>query len=89
MATSIGSEENPIIVRVNTEAMHSYVSQECAKHGWEYLASVEPDAKEDISDLHLAMRHLDPYYGMKIGQNEPCPCGSGKKYKKCCKGLRS
>jgi hypothetical protein len=20
----------------------------------------------------------------KIGQNEPCPCGSGKKYKKCC-----
>ena len=26
-----------------------------------------------ISDLH-----------MKIGRNEPCPCGSGKKYKKCC-----
>ena len=22
----------------------------------------------------------------KIGLNEPCPCGSGKKYKKCCKG---
>ncbi len=21
---------------------------------------------------------------MKIGRNEPCPCGSGKKYKKCC-----
>jgi len=21
---------------------------------------------------------------MKIGSNEPCPCGSGKKYKKCC-----
>ena len=20
----------------------------------------------------------------KIGRNEPCPCGSGKKYKKCC-----
>ena len=23
----------------------------------------------------------------KIGVNEPCPCGSGKKYKKCCKML--
>ena len=24
----------------------------------------------------------------KIGRNDPCPCGSGKKYKKCCgKGL--
>ena len=22
----------------------------------------------------------------KIGRNEPCPCGSGKKYKKCCMG---
>ena len=24
--------------------------------------------------------------GKKIGRNEPCPCGSGKKYKKCCGG---
>ncbi len=21
---------------------------------------------------------------LKAGRNEPCPCGSGKKYKKCC-----
>lgn len=21
---------------------------------------------------------------VKVGRNEPCPCGSGKKYKKCC-----
>lgn len=24
----------------------------------------------------------------KIGRNEPCPCGSGKKYKKCCLNIR-
>jgi preprotein translocase subunit SecA len=24
--------------------------------------------------------------GPKIGRNDPCPCGSGKKYKKCCLG---
>ncbi|NJN77681.1 MAG: hypothetical protein HC803_04585 [Saprospiraceae bacterium] len=23
------------------------------------------------------------YKNNKIGRNEPCPCGSGKKYKKC------
>ncbi len=23
----------------------------------------------------------------KLGRNDPCPCGSGKKYKKCCKSL--
>lgn len=29
---------------------------------------------------------------MKPGRNQPCPCGSGKKYKKCCylkKGIES
>ena len=24
--------------------------------------------------------------GRKVGRNDPCPCGSGKKYKKCCYG---
>jgi len=23
---------------------------------------------------------------VKVGRNDPCPCGSGKKYKKCCLG---
>ena len=25
-----------------------------------------------------------PVTGQKVGRNDPCPCGSGKKYKKCC-----
>ncbi len=28
--------------------------------------------------------HEEPMRSRKIGRNEPCPCGSGKKYKKCC-----
>ena len=27
-----------------------------------------------------------PYIRTKIGRNDPCPCGSGKKYKRCCGG---
>jgi uncharacterized protein YecA (UPF0149 family) len=27
-----------------------------------------------------------PAVSEKIGRNEACPCGSGKKYKKCCGG---
>ncbi len=27
--------------------------------------------------------------GPKVGRNDPCPCGSGKKYKKCCGALQS
>jgi uncharacterized protein YecA (UPF0149 family) len=25
-----------------------------------------------------------PARSTKVGRNEPCPCGSGKKYKRCC-----
>ena len=27
-------------------------------------------------------------YDALVGRNDPCPCGSGKKYKKCCMGTR-
>jgi len=28
--------------------------------------------------------HPEPVKTAKVGRNDPCPCGSGKKYKKCC-----
>ncbi|HIZ55983.1 MAG TPA: preprotein translocase subunit SecA [Firmicutes bacterium] len=28
--------------------------------------------------------HKQPVKKQKVGRNDPCPCGSGKKYKKCC-----
>lgn len=30
----------------------------------------------------------EPASSKKVGRNQPCPCGSGKKYKKCCGGPR-
>lgn len=51
-------------------------------------------ATAGVMRLHIAMLHLRDTYlpenntfvrsGPKIGRNESCPCGSGKKYKKCC-----
>jgi uncharacterized protein len=36
----------------------------------------------------LAVQAPDsPRSARKIGRNDPCPCGSGKKYKKCCGGV--
>ncbi|MEW6266675.1 MAG: anaerobic sulfatase maturase [Thermodesulfobacteriota bacterium] len=34
-----------------------------------------------------ARRSFRPVIHEKVGRNEPCPCGSGKKYKKCCLNL--
>jgi Protein of unknown function (DUF1186)/SEC-C motif len=34
----------------------------------------------------LAKATPPPKHKPKVGRNEPCPCGSGKKFKKCCWG---
>jgi uncharacterized protein len=37
--------------------------------------------------VDTSTRALDPpHRGNKIRRNDPCPCGSGKKYKRCCGG---
>ena len=41
------------------------------------IAGVQPG--QDAKTAQTVQRR-----GRKIGRNEPCPCGSGKKYKKCC-----
>ena len=43
------------------------------------------DKGNQIEDFYETPKQ-EPYRreGKKIGRNEPCPCGSGKKYKKCC-----
>lgn len=33
---------------------------------------------------HLLESKMQSILSTKIGRNDPCPCGSGKKYKKCC-----
>lgn len=35
-------------------------------------------------DLSLKLSDVPNDHKKQIGRNEPCPCGSGKKYKKCC-----
>jgi preprotein translocase subunit SecA len=40
--------------------------------------SVEPGSVE-AQQRHIGQTRVAP----KIGRNEPCPCGSGKKFKKC------
>ncbi|MBU0761263.1 MAG: SEC-C domain-containing protein, partial [Nanoarchaeota archaeon] len=37
-----------------------------------------------LSKKKKTARKKSVSHDIKIGRNEPCPCGSGKKYKKCC-----
>lgn len=38
----------------------------------------------DDDELSLDDKSIDDKKKLKINRNDPCPCGSGKKYKKCC-----
>ncbi|MEI6786003.1 MAG: SEC-C metal-binding domain-containing protein, partial [Verrucomicrobiota bacterium] len=38
-----------------------------------------------VSEAAAAVEKAKPIrVGPKVGRNDPCPCGSGKKYKQCC-----
>jgi uncharacterized protein len=39
--------------------------------------------RQAFASAHI---HEPPRRTLKIGRNDPCPCGSGKKYKRCCGG---
>lgn len=41
-------------------------------------------AIDELNDDFLTSSQNHPVRKIKIGRNEPCPCGSGNKYKKCC-----
>lgn len=44
---------------------------------------VKHSSKKDLKRMFEEPK--EPYVrDVKIGRNDPCPCGSGKKYKKCC-----
>jgi len=50
----------------------------------ETLEEIAPGAGEIVDDLEYD-EPLEPYTAPeKVGRNDPCPCGSGKKFKKCC-----
>ncbi len=41
-------------------------------------------AFSEVFDVISTPKQQEPVSTQKVGRNEPCPCGSGKKYKNCC-----
>ncbi len=80
----LGTKNRPIIVQVRTEERALYVDKACTEHGWQYIIGLEPDKPEDLSDLEKMLNPPIPATSNKVGRNDPCPCGSGKKFKHCC-----
>ena len=81
----MGTEKNPAVVNVQTDERVKELVSVFEENGWKYTIELEPDKPEDIIDLEILLNPLKTKIAeKKVGRNEPCSCGSGKKYKKCC-----
>lgn len=73
----LGTEKRPAIVRVQTEQREVEIAAICEENGWQFILGLEPDKPEDISDVEKPMNPQKTSSSVKIGHNDPCPCGSG------------
>jgi SWIM/SEC-C metal-binding protein len=85
VAKKLGSSSYPAVVRVQTPRRADEILSICNRHDWEVIVGVEPDEPENIADVEKLLHRPTPLRNpVKVGRNDPCPCGSGLKYKKCC-----
>ncbi|MFR5601558.1 MAG: SEC-C metal-binding domain-containing protein [Lachnospiraceae bacterium] len=91
---SLKGYENPIdtmeedtVVKIEIDPERLYYNMVEAKASWLYELP-QWDAiltEERRKELYKEQKKSGTIVkGPKIGRNDPCPCGSGKKYKKCC-----
>ena len=77
-------EEEPVAAAVTTE------QQRAAQNTIEDLTrNIQRKKDREMAGLQFAggqtaTAQAPVVKGAKVGRNDPCPCGSGKKYKKCC-----
>ena len=63
-----------------------YYNMRDAKADWLYSIKAWKNIlpEEKINEITRKYREDNMAHSDKIGRNDPCPCGSGKKYKNCC-----
>ena len=78
-------ENSPIELVISFEKLYKKMIEYKAEHlytlpQWDGIFT--PERKKELYIEQRDSRTI--VKGEKIGRNDPCPCGSGKKYKKCC-----
>mgnify|MGYP000934601533 CR=1 FL=1 len=79
------AEDTKVCINIDFEKLYKLMIEYKAEHlsnlpQWDSIYDAE-------TRKHFALEQKKSktiVKGEKIGRNDPCPCGSGKKYKKCC-----
>ncbi|UCF83066.1 MAG: SEC-C domain-containing protein [Desulfobacteraceae bacterium] len=81
----LGSKKKPARGHVQSFERAQQILKICDDNGWIAVIGIESDKPENISEVNRLLYPPEPIRAeRKAGRNDPCPCGSGKKFKKCC-----
>ena len=83
----IETMDEDTVVNLGFDKELLYKNMVDAKADWLYEIPAWKDIfpEEKLHELYLEQKKSGTIVKpKKIGRNDPCPCGSGKKYKKCC-----
>lgn len=86
-ANPIETMEEDTLVQLGYDAELLYKNMVAAKADWlyeleEWNAILDEDRRKDLYKEQKSSTTI--VKDAKVYPNDPCPCGSGKKYKKCC-----
>lgn len=78
------TEESDIELKIDFEKL--LYNMHAAKANWLYLLEEWDNVLSDEkrNEIKKQFNRDSQAVSQKVGRNDPCPCGSGKKYKKCC-----
>ncbi len=78
-------ENSEIVLNIDFEKLYKEMVEYKADHLYNLPQWNDILSEEKRKELYLQQRKSKTIVkGEKIGRNDPCPCGSGKKYKQCC-----
>ena len=81
----LGTTKAPAQISVQTPEREQELSALFAENGWVCVIEVNPEQDENTRDLEiLQSKKVTAVSSKMASRNDPCPCASGKKYKKCC-----
>ncbi len=82
LQSSIGSQISNLIFKIGNVQQRKVAN---VREGRQSLEINQSDQSSSVQNSmqNESMRQQPVVAGPKIGRNDPCPCGSGKKYKKC------
>ena len=84
-ASKPGTETNPLSLRVTSDEHRAKVEAILKENDLYASIEVNEDEPEQLEALETLLNKPETTrFEQTPGRNDPCSCGSGKKFKKCC-----